>query len=63
MPMVVLVNRLPITEVLGRVQRAGRCMEDEMEVFSNRADPLQGPPQQRGEIYPQAWFVQPRSFK
>jgi hypothetical protein len=34
-----------------------------MEVFSNTADPLQGPPQQRGEIYSQAWFVQSSSFE
>ena len=45
MPVVVVVDSLPVAKILGRVQAAGRSMQHEMKVFGNGTNPLQRPPQ------------------
>src|ERR1700730_12760826 len=58
MPVVVVVDGLPIAERCRGVQAVGRGVQHQMEPFRDRANPLQGAAQKRGKISPQSRFRQ-----
>src|SRR6202140_1458891 len=49
-PVVIVIECFPISESCRRMLAVGRSVEQEVEGFGDRADALQGPPQERGEI-------------
>src|SRR4029077_20788943 len=57
-PVVVLVDRLPVAEGLRGMQAAGRGVQVEVEFFRDSAHPLKRSPQKSAEVDPQPWFVQ-----
>src|SRR5580692_1422316 len=50
MPVVVVVNRLPIAEILGRVNTAGRGVQHQMEILGHRAHTLQSAAQKCSQV-------------
>src|ERR1700676_1104917 len=48
MPVVVVVNRLPVAEILGGMQATRRSVQHEMKFLCNGADALQGAAQKSG---------------
>src|SRR5579864_5349984 len=62
-PVVVVVNRLPVPEILGRMQTARRGMQHKMKFLSNGAHALQSSPQKSRKVHPQSWLVQSGSLE
>ncbi len=57
-PVVVLVDRLPVAEILRGMQAARRGVQHEMKVFGDGANALQRAAQQGCQIHAQAGLVQ-----
>src|SRR3954452_2216020 len=50
MPVVVIVDGLPVPKALGAVQAVGRSVKDEVELLCNSANALQGTAQERAKV-------------
>src|SRR5581483_2090872 len=62
-PVIILVNGLPVAEVLGRMDAAGCSVKDEMKVFRHRSNALQSSAQKRSQIHAQSRTIQPRPLE
>src|SRR5579863_670082 len=56
-PVVVVVDGLPITEILGRMKTAGRSVKYEVKFFGYGTNALQRSAQEGGEVSAQAGLV------